>query len=454
MKITQPYSDTYCFSILDYLQIDLRVAPHSAPIPLSSLFEPAMRNNTKRWFLFVSTLLGKHLAVKPQVPLLGGILLAYAYKGWPLDSAIQCLEEKGKDEVAFQALWQRKVPFKKKTLIIGFAETATGLAHSLFSMCEGEVSFIHTTREEIVSESPVFTFQEVHSHATGHQCFSEQPDFFAAFEDVILVDDEITTGHTALHLIEALHQQCGAQSYHVVSLLDFRSKAQQKEAEACAEQLGVKIDFISLVQGTMTFKLLKPVPEAMLQWALSPEIKTEEKPIYKEVSLPLDQLSWKTVQGVEGHLKEQAYLKITGRFGLTVVENKAGEEKIRQMGNKLKALRKYENCLVIGTEEFIYIPCLLAACMGEGVSYQSSTRSPIIPEVQEGYPIKQRLIYRRPEDHQIINYLYNIEKDKYDEIFWILERDTEGAFKEQMAAFFKEQGVKAVTFVTCDGERE
>lgn len=46
---------------------------------ITDLFKMATRINKKRQFLFVSTVLGKHLAVQPQVPILTGALLAMMY---------------------------------------------------------------------------------------------------------------------------------------------------------------------------------------------------------------------------------------------------------------------------------------------------------------------------------------------------------------------------------------
>ena len=43
------------------------------------LFDMALRINKKRRFLFVSQVLGKHLAIDPHIPLLTSHLLAYRF---------------------------------------------------------------------------------------------------------------------------------------------------------------------------------------------------------------------------------------------------------------------------------------------------------------------------------------------------------------------------------------
>ena len=450
MKTIPAYSKQVTMKSLDYLEIDILLKKTSQKIALEKLFDIAIRKNKKRIFLFVSKVLGKHLAIDPKIPSLAGILLAYQFKGLDLTVPIKLLESEKIDDTIYKQLREKKVQIDRKTLLIGFAETATGLGHSMFSSLEGDVSYIHTTRESIISETPSFTFEEVHSHATGHQCFSEQKDYFNRFEDIVLVDDEITTGHTALHLIEALYAQSKNKHFYVVSLLDWRSQSQIKEAEALAEKLGISITFVSLIQGEMHASLLKKIPEQLLSIPELIEEVPDHSCSYQTLLLYIDKLTAKLTKAGDGRERKLFYMKANGRFGLSSEENTCYEKKIEELGNKLKAHRQYEKTLVIGTEEFIYIPCLLAQQMGEGVKYQSSTRSPIIANHAKTYPIQTVLAYHRPEDETVTNYLYNIIGDNIDEVFWIMERDVEEGFKAKMAHAFNRCGIKRVNFVACD----
>ena len=61
-------------------EIEVVVTNNPYDFALSDLFKMATRINKKRRFLFVSTVLGKHLAVRPQVPILTGTLLAMMYQ--------------------------------------------------------------------------------------------------------------------------------------------------------------------------------------------------------------------------------------------------------------------------------------------------------------------------------------------------------------------------------------
>ncbi len=237
MKTIQPCSKKIKLHGLDYLEIQIDLAPTSQNIPLEQLFSVGVRRNKKRLFLFVSKVLGKHLAVKPQMVRLGGVLLAEVYyqqqtgKSLQQERLIQLFQEKELEEKACDAAFEVTYPLSEKTLFIGFAETATGLGHSMFRGFDEKATFIHTTREQVVSQTPSFCFEEEHSHATAHRCYTENPDFFKALNQIVLVDDEITTGNTALNLIEALHEKSGATKYSVVALLDWRNEAQQQQAK-------------------------------------------------------------------------------------------------------------------------------------------------------------------------------------------------------------------------------
>lgn len=449
----QTYSNKIHLNSLDYLSIDLDLKETSIPIALERLFEVGIRSNKKRVFLFISKVLGKHLAIDPTIPLIAGQLLAYQYSGLDLAPLLEYLEQESRDKELFNQLYSKKIRMETPTLIIGFAETATGLAHSLFQTYEGPVSYIHTTREQIISEKPCFTFEEVHSHATAHRCYSEETGYFDRFKNIVLVDDEITTGHTALHLIEALDKKSPHFSYTVVSLLDWRNEEEQKEAIDLAESLGIQIHFVSLIQGQMTAQLSHPLPQEWLQ-SPSPLLVQESERLMPYETLPfsIGETITKYVQDGLGVVQELTYSKTTGRFGLDAEQNRRNEQSIRKIGQQLKRLRTYKKCLVIGTEELIYIPCLIAAEMGENVYYQSSTRSPIIAQNKEGYPIKCVTCYKRPEDTTVTNYLYNIVPHYYEEVFWILERDVKPKFKQEMANYLGRQAIKKVTFVTLDQE--
>lgn len=93
---------------------------------------------------------------------------------------------------------------------------------------------------------------EEHSHATEHCCRFLTISCLENEDMIALVDDEITTGKSALNFIRAIQKRYPRKSYAVLSLLDWRSTAEkQKFAEAEAD-LGIRIHMVSLVSGSIT----------------------------------------------------------------------------------------------------------------------------------------------------------------------------------------------------------
>ena len=71
---------------------------------------------------------------------------------------------------------------------------------------------------------PAAGFEEEHSHATGHLLLPSDPDLLVAAEQIVLVDDELSTGRTALNTIRGL-LAAGARCrrFVIATLIDVRS---------------------------------------------------------------------------------------------------------------------------------------------------------------------------------------------------------------------------------------
>ena len=98
-------------------------------------------NNKKRSFLFISKLLGKHLAVKLEVVKATGFLLSSLKYNFNNDSFVDCIKNNCKPDYRNHAK-------DNDVLVVGFCETATALGMSVASSIEGS-TFIATTREPI-----------------------------------------------------------------------------------------------------------------------------------------------------------------------------------------------------------------------------------------------------------------------------------------------------------------
>ena len=125
------------------------------------------------------------------------------------------------------------------------------------------------------------------------------------------------------------------------------------------------------------------------------------------------------------------------------------EKKLQEIGSLLAQKRQGKNTLCLGTGEFMYIPFKLASYMGEGVSVQSTTRSPIHPSDIQEYAVQQALSFSSPEDNSLMNYVYNVPAGHYDEVFIFLERGVEGSHLDSLLESFASLGIPRICLVTC-----
>lgn len=475
------------FNHTSYVKIAIQIEENEWDIGEQELFELVIRKNKKRSFLFASTVLGKYIAVHPYRSMLVSMILAEVFKHQveKMESSKRRMKDLLKafrtipSEETFRHLKNEYYELNQKTLFIGFAETATALGHGVFSQFKGDCTYLHTTRMPIVSEMPTLFFEEEHSHAVSHTCYAREIETLDDFERIVLVDDEITTGKTALNLIRKLTHQTNIKEFVVMSLLDWRRSEDHILYERLEEELGICIQCISLLKGMLTVELLKDMEAIKLnnekiEWLEEEgDLKSGENTInltrqiyessfveqihndseqqtWDEIFMPIDESITLKVKGQEQVLRKREFMKkATGRFGLTAKENKIFEERALAMGNKLAQHRRYQSCLCLGTEEFIYLPCLIASTMGENVSFECSARSPIITIDERDYAIKDAVCFENPEDRALLSYIYNLEGKGYEEVFWFLERNVCDGFKESICKALEARGIKAVHFVIC-----
>jgi len=306
---------------------------------LNQLISFGSRMNLKRGFLFVSKVLGKHLPTKPSIM------------------------EKNFHNLANLI---NKVG-NEKTLVIGFAETATALGQGVFEALNLENGeYIHTTRYNF-SNSRLIEFMEEHSHAPSHILYQPKSNI-SEITNIILVDDEVSTGKTTLNIVEELKKVFpNVKKYSLVSMLNW-SNLQNDE-----------IEFLSLFSGKFHF----------------------EK---KDYSVPTNLVS----ESENSQNLNNIITKDFGRFGVTKKLEIDFEQLLHNidLGNKI---------LVLGTGEFMYPPYLLAKYLenqGFDSYFQASTRSPInIDGI-----IKSKISFKDNYFENIDNFLYNVENEKYDKI--------------------------------------
>jgi len=452
----------YSYDILEELKVDIFVDANVYDIPITALFQMAARKNTKRGFLFVSKILGKHIPVFPLIPLLGGVALAARYasimyheqsfeKKWDFAQAltISAVGEKVWEDISHHPL-----PLPAKTLFIGFAETATGLGHGMFSSFAENAQYIHTTRENILGIDNRVEFTEEHSHAMDHYCYAIDPALFANEDMIVLVDDEITTGKSALNFIKAIQSHYPRKKYGVVSLLDWRSPVEKQKFVAMENDLEIRIHAISLLSGRITVTGQPVVDDH--QHKPSQPLLGRVKPIVETIVLGENLGPLLEFSSLNTNMDKNTvpYLQATGRFGITSQEQRDLETKLQQVGLFLKQKRQGTKTLCLGTGEFMYIPFKIASYMGEGVRVQSTTRSPIYPAKHENYAIKQAVTFASPDDPLMIHYVYNIPLGYYDEAFIFLERAVDTGALESLLQAFEPLAIPRIHFVICVDSKE
>lgn len=333
------------------LKVLLNIENIKYDIPIDYLFSMAARENPKRKFLFVSKVLGKHSPINPMVLRITGAILA---RTWLLDNdgnydsnieilakALKKLQGNDKtidyNKVKVLEILNSKIFLKEKTLFIGFAETATGIAQAVFS-CFDNAAYIHTTREKIPELTPNFTFKEEHSHAVNHVLYSRNKAFLSGYDRIVLIDDELTTGNTAINLIKNLP----GTSFGIITILDWRDE----EALIRFNSLkNVDIKVSSLLKGTID--LIKE--DSSIAADMPIKIEHNFSTAYKNITVSS---YYNLING---------YLPLTGRFGISSQDIKSLDEEIEIAAKLLRKEQIPGNCLCLGTEEFIYIPCMISA---------------------------------------------------------------------------------------------
>lgn len=137
-------------------------------------------HNTKRTYLLVDPLQGKHIPVSPT-------------------ASLTMLRTLGSQFAAAAP---------DVDLVIGFAETATAVGAVVASMLSENCRYIHTTREPSAISASMIEFQEEHSHATEQfLCLEQLGKWLRNARSIAFVDDELSTGKTLLNMIGEIRKQ-------------------------------------------------------------------------------------------------------------------------------------------------------------------------------------------------------------------------------------------------------
>lgn len=318
-------------------------------------------NNTKRPFLLVNPLQGKHIPVSPT-------------------KALAMMQALGN---------QLQAKYPQTRLIVGFAETATAIGAAVASCFGSDARYMHTTREELPGAEWLY-FLEEHSHAAEQKLHRD--GFLAGLENtptIIFVEDELSTGKTLLNMLTQLRSVSPAAARvkmvaaSIINRLSDENMQRLENAGITCEYL-VKlpeVDYAAQVES------MEAAP-ALCQEACS------NPPEYSVLPLP------------EAGLNP--------RVGVNVA---AYEQRCRDVAEaifqQMSALcRDGARILVLGTEECMY-PALVTGRYLEDMTSarvfcHATTRSPIGVCSDEGYPIRNGYHLRSFYEENRNTFLYEL----------------------------------------------
>ncbi|MEU8459901.1 phosphoribosyltransferase [Streptomyces sp. NPDC029003] len=392
---------------------------------LDSLLGLALRRNPKRAHLLVSQVLGKHVPQSPAV--------VHA-AGHGLGQRVRALLG---EEAAASAV------------VLGYAETATGLGHCVADGL-GTAPYLHSTRRPVPGVATAGGFEEAHSHATSHLLLPEDPRLLAGHGPLVLVDDEFSTGNTVLNTIRDLHARHPRGHYVVVALVDMRSPADRDRLTAFAEGLGARVDLIALASGTVS------LPEGVLAKGRALVEEYEAAPSQPAPSGPCGGVRHSEESGGSARsarsgrsgrgsaspagrpdpvtripLDWPAGVPDGGRHGFTPAHREALEAALPSLAGQLAdALGGAPGrVLVLGNEELMYAPLRLALALEESgaateVRFSTTTRSPVLALDDPGYAIRSRLVFPAhdaPADGPGDRYAYNVKGAGFDAVVAVVD---------------------------------
>ena len=353
-------------------------------------------NNSKRKFLLVNPLQGKHLPVKPS-------------------DALEMMNSLG-ETVAEK--------FSSSRLVIGFAETATAIGALVAKNLSDECFYLQTTRENFSGK--FIEFLEEHSHAPEQKLFAE--DLSARIEAspaIVFVDDELSTGKTLLNIVRQLKKIFPVLDEKKICAASIINRLTEENLAALSAE---KISCVSLVRlDQKNFDVEKfSVAEA-----------EKISPCKKNISTVKKIFAGDPRRGVKigEYFSECASLA-------KVVDDRLRREKI---SGKI---------LILGTEEFMLPALVVGEKLEENFSVftHSTTRSPIGICGEENYPIHSGFKLRSFYDATRPTYIYNLKN--YDAAIIVSDAENFSDGLEDLISALNFHGVDKIFFAEVKNVRD
>lgn len=352
------------------------------------------QNNTKRTYLLVNPIQAKHIPVSPteslDMMMALGNKLAHAY------------------------------PHCK--LVIGFAETATAIGAAVASCFANDCIYIHTTRENLPDVNHWIMFLEEHSHAAEQKlCGDELSSWLAKTDQVIFVDDEISTGKTLINIVEQFRKE-----YPVL-------KGKEMIAASIINRVTEENE-VKLRRAGIVSECLVKLPDEDYAEFVRP-IHTRPATDLASYSLPAANFIEKTPGPPISNPRKGVVIRQYQSQCLALAESiEARLRWVFSTGGKI---------LVLGTEECMYPALVLGKVLEQHspnrVFCHATTRSPISISESENYPIWEGYKLHSFYDLDRETYIYDLAQ--YDAVVVVSdsEADCERPLNELSTALAKHE---------------
>lgn len=350
-------------------------------------------NNTRRKYLVVNRLQGKHIPVSPK-------------------EALQMFR-------SLAELIKEAYP-SERLLMVGFAETATAIGAAVAIECQA--AYMQTTREVIDGVDYLY-FSESHSHATEQKLVKTDLDKIIGKTDrIIFIEDEVTTGNTILNIVRLIQKTYAKPvSFAVASILNGMNE------EALENYKNLKIPVHYLVKTTHdTYTEIAEQYQADGICHICTKPQEEEIQRQKEMRQQKKATQQIEMQEISGWIN-------TRRLHAADTYQQACKQLWKEIQQKYHYIKETETgrrILVLGTEEFMYPALYVGAKLEEAgytVRMHATTRSPIAVSKEEKYPLHTRYELASLYDKNRTTFVYDLTE--YEEVLVLTDaqnQETEG----------------------------